>query len=96
MARISKQKTKKVAFRQRRGVVSKYQKILDATLKLKVGNSIVVDVPRGIKYSVYRNRLSVAIANKVKPVLENDEQYIRLHGTEDNKIAISLIAYEEE
>lgn len=90
---LTKKRTDKISFKKRE-VDSKYQDIIDAALKLKVGQSVLCEVPKGMEDIVYRNRLSVAMARKVKPLIEDDEQVLRLRCTEDNHVAISLIAVE--
>lgn len=86
--------TDKVTFKPRE-TESKYQEIIDAALKLKVGQSILCPVPKGDLDTDYRNRLSVAIARKVKPYVEDETQVVRLRCTANNEVAISLIAVEE-
>ena len=69
--------------------VSKYDSLLEKISKLRMGQSILLDVPKGVKVQVYHNRLNSAFRkNMPKPPKGcSFEKRTTLNG----KVAISCI-----
>lgn len=69
---------------------SKYDKIFARVAKLRAGQSVIVSVPKGIKGSVYHNRLNAAIRKRddIKPPKGCEFQK---RTTKDGKVAICCV-----
>lgn len=79
-------KTDKVTFRTR-ATGSKYDPIVDAAVKLKVGETLKIPVDAEADIVAIRNRLGAVIRRKVAPQAKGR---VRLRVTQDNHIAICV------
>ena len=66
---------------------SKYDPIVDAALKLKVGQTLKIPLEVGADSVAIRNRLGAVIRRKVTPVAAESGNRVRLRITQDNHIA---------
>ena len=78
--------TSGIAFRKLPERNSKYRALFDKILKLKVGQSLVLHVPKGTTFQTYQNRLSSALSKAQLKAPKGCSFHKRT--TENGKVAI--------